>query len=270
MAERPAWAPDDVDMTVPSPARMYDALLGGFHNFAVDRKAAEMAVGLVPDLPNVALSNRAFLRRCVRFLVDAGVRQFVDIGSGIPTVGNVHEIAHQADPTCRVVYVDIDPVAVAHSQALLGGDERATAVEGDIRAASELFASPAVRQMINFDEPVGLLLVAVLHLLADEDRPWEIVAGLCDALPVGSYVGISHLTSALRPEDAARLGAHAANTSGVGIYFRTRDEITAFFDGLELVPPGVVELPQWRPESSGDIVEPSGRSLGLAGVGSKV
>lgn len=256
-------------MSVPSPARMYDALLGGFHNFAIDRKAAEIAVALVPDLPNVALSNRAFLRRCVKFLVESGVRQFVDIGSGIPTVGNVHEIAQEADPACRVAYVDIDPVAVAHSQTILGENERAIAVQGDIRAPGELFGNPAVRKLINLDEPVGLLLVAVLHLLSDDDRPWQIVADLRDALPAGSYVGISHLSSAQRPEDAAQLGDPGSNRSGIPIYFRTREEITAFFDGLDLVPPGVVELPQWRPESADDIAEPPGRSLGLAGVGRK-
>lgn len=268
-AERPAWAPEAVDMTQPSPARMYDALLGGFHNFAVDRQAAEMAVTLVPDLPELALSNRAFLRRCVGFMVDQGIRQFIDIGSGIPTVGNVHEVAHQADPTCRVAYVDIDPVAVAHAQAILGDDERAIAIEADVRTADGLFRLPAVRAMIDLDRPVGLLLVAVLHLLPDDDRPWDVVAGLRDCLPSGSYVGISHLTSAQRPDDAAQLGAHAARSSRVPIYFRTREEISSFFTGLTLVPPGVVELPQWRPGTAENTFEPAGRSLGLAGVGRK-
>ncbi|MGH3951018.1 MAG: SAM-dependent methyltransferase, partial [Pseudonocardiaceae bacterium] len=261
--------PVGVDMGVPSPARMYDALLGGSHNFDIDRKAAAMATSLVPDLPKVALSNRAFLRRSVRYLVEAGIRQFLDVGSGIPTVGNVHEEAQQADPRCRVLYVDIDPVAVAHSEAILSGSENATAIEGDLRAPTELLADPLVREVIDFEQPVGVLLVAVLHLLADADRPHEVVAAIRDAIPPGSYVVISHLTSAQRPEDAAQLGAQAKNKSGVPIIFRTREEITAFFDGLTVLEPGVVELPLWRAESEADMDEEPGRSLGLAGVGRK-
>lgn len=269
VATRPSWAPEGVDMEVPSPARMYDALLGGSHNFEVDRKAAAGASRLVPDLPKVALSNRAFLRRSVRFLADMGIRQFLDIGSGIPTVGNAHEVAQRAAPESRVLYVDIDPVAVAHAEAILAGNERASAIEGDLRSPSELLGDPRVRSAIDLCQPVGLLLVAVLHLLRDADRPHEVVATLRDELPVGSYIVISHLSSASRPEDAAQLGDQARNQSGVPIIFRPRDEITTFFNGLTLIDPGVVELPLWRPESEADIDEEPGRSLGLAGVGRK-
>ncbi|WP_280388156.1 SAM-dependent methyltransferase [Nocardia wallacei] len=268
--DRPAWAPEGVDMTQASPARMYDALLGGSHNFEVDRFAAEAGKKLVPDLPRLALSNRAFLRRAVRFLADQGIRQFLDIGSGIPTAGNVHEVAQSFDPGIRVLYVDIDPVAVTHARTILVGNEQADAIQADLRKPDELLVRAADTGLIDFTEPVGLLLVAVLHLLQDDERPAETVAALREAVPPGSYVAISHLTSAQRPEDAARLGDHSANESHVGIRFRDRASITALFTGWELVEPGVVELPQWRPESERDLHESPGRSLGLAGVGYRV
>ncbi|MBF6327005.1 SAM-dependent methyltransferase [Nocardia transvalensis] len=268
--DRPAWAPEGVDMTHASPARMYDALLGGSHNFEVDRRAAEMGKKLVPDLPRLALSNRAFLRRAVRFLADAGIRQFLDIGSGIPTAGNVHEVAQELDPDIRVLYVDIDPVAVTHSRTILAGNDRADAIQADLRKPDELLARARDTGLIDFAEPVGLLLVAVLHLVQDEERPVELVSALREAVPVGSHVAISHLTSAQRPDDAARLGENSANESGVGIRFRDRDAITAMFTGWELVEPGVVELPLWHPESDRDLHEAPGRSLGLAGMGRKV
>ncbi|MET8776702.1 SAM-dependent methyltransferase [Nocardia sp. NPDC050713] len=267
--DRPAWAPEGVDMQQASPARMYDALLGGSHNFDVDRKAAELGKQLVPDLPRVALSNRAFLRRAVRFLVEAGVRQFLDIGSGIPTAGNVHEVAQKIDPEIRVLYADIDPVAVAHSKAILRGHDRAAAIEADLRKPEELLGKARDTGLIDFEQPVGVLMVAVLHLLSDDDAPAERVAAVRDAVPSGSYLAISHLTSELRPEDAAQLGANAAQQNKVGIHFRPAAAIAAMFDGWDLVEPGVVELPAWRPESERDHHEAPGRSLGLAGVGRK-
>ncbi|WP_026343629.1 SAM-dependent methyltransferase [Nocardia sp. BMG111209] len=268
--DRPAWAPDGVDMTRASPARMYDALLGGSHNFEIDRLVAEQAKKLVPDLPRLALSNRAFLRRVVRFLADSGIRQFLDIGSGIPTAGNVHEIVQSIDPGIRVLYADIDPVAVTHSRTILANVPGADAIQADLRKPEELLATAAGTGLIDVGEPIGLLLIAVLHLLQDDERPAERVAALRAALPVGSYVAISHLTSALRPDDAALLGDHSANTSHVGIRFRDRAAITAMFDGWEMIEPGVVELPQWRPESDRDLHEAPGRSLGLAGVGRRI
>ncbi|MBF6247515.1 SAM-dependent methyltransferase, partial [Nocardia elegans] len=224
---------------------------------------------LVPDLPRLALSNRAFLRRAVRFLVDAGITQFVDIGSGIPTVGNVHEVAQSLDPRVRVLYIDIDPVAVAHARSILRDNDNADAVEADLRKPEDLLARVRESGLIDLDRPVGLLLIAVLHLLADDDRPAERVAALRNAVVPGSYVAISHLTSELRPDDAAALGASAADSSKVGIHFRPAAAIAGMFDGWALVEPGVVELPLWRPESDRDRHEAPGRSLGLAGVGRK-
>ncbi|MFF0611315.1 SAM-dependent methyltransferase [Nocardia tengchongensis] len=267
--DRPTWAPEGVDMNRPSPARMYDALLGGSHNFEVDRQAAEAGKTLVPDLPRLALSNRAFLRRAVRFLVDQGVRQFLDIGSGIPTAGNVHEVAQAIDPECRVLYADIDPVAVAHARAILRGNDRAAAIEADLREPEALLAQARETGIIDFDQPVGILLIAVLHLMGDEYAPAEKVAALHAAAPAGSYVAISHLTSATRPDDAAKLVENSRDVSRIGLRFRTRDEITALFGAWQLIEPGVVELPLWRPESDRDQHETPGRSLGLAGVGRK-
>lgn len=267
--ERPEWAPEGVDMTRPSPARMYDALLGGSHNFEVDRQAAAAGKSLVPDLPRLALSNRAFLRRAVRFLVDSGVRQFLDIGSGIPTAGNVHEVAHAIDPDCRVLYVDIDPVAVAHSRAILRGTDRAAAIEADLREPAALLEQARGTGIIDFDQPIGILLIAVLHLMSDDYAPIDKVNALHDAVPVGSYVAISHLTSAMRPDDAAKLVENSHNVSKIGLQFRSRDEIAALFGKWEPIEPGVVELPLWRPESDRDQHEAPGRSLGLAGVGRK-
>ncbi|MFI5777630.1 SAM-dependent methyltransferase [Nocardia sp. NPDC051570] len=268
--DRPAWAPEGVDMTRVSPARMYDALLGGSHNFEVDRSAAEAAKRLVPDLPRLALSNRAFLRRAVRYLAAAGIHQFLDVGSGVPTAGNVHEVAQSLDPRIRVLYVDIDPVAVTHSRTLLRDNDQADAIQADLRDPEELLARAGETGLIDPAQPVGLLLVAVLHLLQDEERPAEMVSALHEAVAVGSHVAISHLTSAQRPEDAAKLGRNSATVSRTGIRFRDRDAITAMFTGWELVEPGVVELPLWHPESERDLHEAPGRSLGLAGVGRKV
>ncbi len=267
--DRPVWAPEGVDIEYPSPARMYDALLGGSHNFAVDRAAAEYAINLVPDLPRLALSNRAFLRRAVRFMLDAGIRQFLDIGSGIPTAGNVHEIVHELDSTARVLYVDIDPVAVAHSRTILAGNERAAAIEADLRKSVELLTEVRETGLIDFDHPVGLLLIAVLHLVPDEEDPIAKVAALREAVAPGSFIAISHLTSELRPDDAGKLGTHSVNQTKVGIHFRSRDEIVALFEGWDSVEPGVVELPLWRPESERDQHEKPGRSLGMGGVAIK-
>jgi SAM-dependent methyltransferase len=256
-------------MDVPSPARMYDALLGGTHNFPVDQQAAAQAVAMVPDLPNVARSNRAFLRRAVEHLLGVGIRQFVDIGAGIPTRDNTHEVVQRADPGGRVAYVDIDPVAVAHAQAILAGDPNAIAIQADLRAPDQLLADPRLGEFIDLGQPVGVLLVGVLHLLTDAEEPHRVVAGLREALAPGSYLVISHLSSAQRPDDAARLGTHAATRAGVPIIFRTREEITAFFDGLTVVEPGVVEVAAWRPQTPDDQDEAPGRSLVLAGVGRK-
>jgi S-adenosyl methyltransferase len=192
VAERASWVPASVDVTVPNAARVYDYALGGYHNFAADREFMQRAEVSWPGLGLLAHANRAYLGRVVRFLVDAGIKQFLDIGSGIPTVGNVHEVAQPIAPGVRVVYVDIDPVAVAHGQEMLAGNPDADAVQADIRRPDEVLDHPVVQELLDFSEPIGLLLIAVLHFVPDADDPAGILAGLRSRLAPGSYVAISH------------------------------------------------------------------------------
>ncbi|OLB75879.1 MAG: hypothetical protein AUI14_20190, partial [Actinobacteria bacterium 13_2_20CM_2_71_6] len=191
---RPDWAPQEIDINVPSAARMYDYYLGGAHNFAADRELAEQALRAMPDGRFLARTNRAFLRRAVRFLARAGIRQFLDIGSGIPTAGNVHEVAKQVTPDARVAYVDIDPVAVSHAQALLAADPRTGALRGDLRRPDRILADPALGAIVDLDQPVAVLLLAVCHFVPDSDDPAGIIAQLRAALAPGSHLVISHGT----------------------------------------------------------------------------
>ena len=256
-------------MERPSPARVYDALLGGSHNFEVDRAAAENAARMVPDMPIAAAANRRFLRRAVTFLADSGIRQFVDIGAGIPTVGNTHEIVQGLDPEGRVVYVDIDAIAVAHATAILRGNPHAIAIRGDFRAPEALLADIERAGLVDLSKPVGLLMVAVLHLVPDEGRPAESTAVLRDAVAPGSHLVISHLTSARRPEETARFSSEVAQRDGIRLMFRSPAEIAAFFGDFTLVEPGLVELSGWRPDPVEHDAGPAGSSLIVAGVGRK-
>src|SRR6266487_1666874 len=195
MAEgQPDWVPTDVDVDVPSAARVYDYFLGGAHNFAVDRALAEEIARMTPDVGDTMRAGREFLRRAVRFLVRAGISQFIDIGSGIPTVGNVHEIAQRLLPSAHIVYVDIDPVAVAHSRALLTGNDRVAVLHADIRDPQKILSDPALRGLIDLSRPVAILLAGIMHFIHDEDDPPGIVARLRDAVAPGSYLAISHVT----------------------------------------------------------------------------
>lgn len=190
--ERPAWAPRSIDISVPSVSRIYDYYLGGSHNFEVDREAARKAMEFMPGLPKIMQANRAFMRRAVRFAADEGIDQFLDIGSGIPTFGNVHEIAQTARPGAHVVYVDHDPVAVAHSQAVLRENEDADVVAADLLKPQEILASPQVQRLIDLNRPVALLLVAILHFVEDVDDPYGALAELRDALAPGSLLVVTH------------------------------------------------------------------------------
>jgi len=266
--QKPAWASAGADIGRVTPARVYDALLGGAHNFATDRRAAEEGIQLVPDLPQLAMGNRAFLRRAVAFLVDAGVRQFLDIGSGVPTTGNVHELVQERNASSRVLYVDLDPVVMAHTRGIVAGNERAAALEADLRKPTELLSAVRGTGLIDFDEPVAVLLVAVLSMLADSDEPAAKVAALRDAVPSGSYLVMAQLTSALRPDAAALLGSFA-EASRLDIHFRSREAIGTMFDGWDIIDPGLVEQPMWRSESERDRHQGPGRSLMLAGIGRK-
>jgi hypothetical protein len=265
--ERPDWAPDDIDIDRPSQARAYDYLLGGSHNFAIDRDAARQAMAVMPDVALHAQANRAFLHRAVRVLVSAGMRQFLDIGSGVPTLGNVHEVAQKADPRTRVVYVDIDPVAVAHSNRLLEGNPSAAAIREDLRNPKAILDNPEVRRLVHFDEPVALLLVGIMHAIPDEADPAGIVAVLGAALPSGSHVAISHPTADEYPEwlQLAELSARSPNP----VTPRTRSDVERLFAGFELVEPGLVWVSQWRPDSPEDVGERPERNGMYAGVGRK-
>jgi len=264
--ERPSWAPPGVDIESPSAARIYDYHLGGVHNFPVDRQVADQIARMAPELPRIMRANRAFLDRAVRFLVAAGIRQFLDLGSGIPTVDNVHEIAQRMAPDARVAYVDNDPVAVAHSRALLGDNPYATAVEADIRNVARVLRAPEVGGLIDFSQPVALLMVAVLHFMPDSDDVDSVIAGYRHAVPGGSYLVISHAPADHdnEPEDARQ--AQSTYRRRVADFApRTKAEIAAMFTGFDLVDPGIVHVELWRPE--GDATpDPVG---GWVGVGHK-
>jgi SAM-dependent methyltransferase len=261
-----SWVPDGVDVHVPSAARIYDYLLGGGHNFAADREIAERFEAALPGSREIARLNRAFLRRAVLFMVDAGIRQFLDLGSGVPTVGNVHEIAQRDAPESRVLYVDNDPVAVAHSQLLLEGNDRAAAIEADMCRPETILQTPETERLIDFTEPLGLLMVGVFHFVPDTRNPGQILAGYRDRLAPGSHLALSHFTADTRPEEMAAM-VQVMTKSKDPIHPRSRAEFTALFDGFELVEPGIVSTADWRPESPGDIGDGPGRDQIYAGVG---
>jgi SAM-dependent methyltransferase len=266
--ERPSWAPESIDLERPSAARIYDYLLGGSHNFAADRAIGDQVRAAMPDTPVQAQANRAFLRRAVRYLAGAGIRQFLDVGSGIPTQGNVHEIAHGSVPDARVVYVDIDPVAVAHSRAILGDDPRAAVLLADLRQAEQILEHPQLRAVLDLDRPVAVLLLAVLHVIDDADDPAGLVALLRDRLASGSYLAIAHGTQDSRPEVAERLRMLSKQTT-TPMTLRTRAGVARFFEGWELVEPGLVWAPQWCPDSPDDVGEHPEWSSNLVGVARK-
>jgi O-methyltransferase involved in polyketide biosynthesis len=249
----PESLPSGVDVETPNLARVYDYLLGGKDNFAADRAAAELSLSAVPQMRSIALQNRRFLSRAVRFCADAGIRQFVDIGAGLPTQDNVHQVAQHAAADSHVVYVDNDGVVVSHGLALLAENRRTTVIEADLRRPDELLALPGLRALIDLDQPVALLLVAILHFIRDEDDPAGSVATLRDALAPGSYLVISH--AEFSPEHASGTETRSAETRTLdGMYrratgpARTRAEVAAFFGDFEIVEPGLTEVWKWRPD----------------------
>jgi hypothetical protein len=268
-ADEPDWVPPGVDAKRANPARVYDYWLGGTHNFLADQDAGRAVAALDPDVRVSVRANRAFLGRAVRFLAGAGIRQFLDIGSGIPTEGNVHEIAQQADPGSRVAYVDVDPVAVAHSRAILAGSENATVVQADLREPEKILADDSIRSLIDFGEPVGLLLSAVLHFIADAEDPWRITSTLREAMAPGSYLVLGHVTDEGNPAVSEAVAKVYKRSVSIGGGRRSRGAILRFFDGFELVEPGLVFIPQWRPESPGDVPEDPSKFWLLVGVGRK-
>ncbi|MCP2166144.1 SAM-dependent methyltransferase [Goodfellowiella coeruleoviolacea] len=268
--ERPTWAPGEVDLSRPSIARVYDYFLGGAHNFAVDRDAAERVVAVMPQLPDVLRRNRAFLGRAVRYLVDQGVRQFLDLGSGIPTAGNVHEIAHRAAARSRVVYVDSDPVAVAHGRSILAGDDRVAVLRADAADPASVLDSAEVTTLLDLEQPVAVLLIAVLHFVPDTDDPVGIVAGYRDRLPSGSFLVITHAGFEAGEEQPEWARARDIYDSAVTpMTYRDRARFARLFTGFDLVEPGAVRIPLWRPDSPDDVDDIARHYPGYAAVGRK-
>jgi hypothetical protein len=270
MASEPNWIPPGVDTKRANVARVYDYMLGGTHNFPADQAVGRMITAVEPNARAIARANRAFLGRAVRFLAGAGIRQFLDIGSGIPTEGNVHEVAERAAPGSRVVYADVDPVAIAHSTALLAGKGNAVIVEGDVREPEKILADDRVSGLIDFSQPAGLLLVAVLHFITDAENPARIVATLRDALAPGSYLVLCHGTTEDRPTVARAAEKVYDQAVAAPLRMRSRAELLPLFEGFELIEPGLVPIPHWRPEPGDPDAAGTGRFWGgLAGVALK-
>ena len=258
MSQQTNWVPTSVDLEKPSAARIYDYVLGGNHNFAVDREFVKQRDKVDPKSRQFAIHNRAFLRRAVLHLMDQGIRQFLDLGSGIPTVGNVHEIAQAADPTARVVYVEIEHVAVAHSQLLLEGNANATMVHADMTVPSLVLNDPATRATIDFERPVGVLAIAIGHyILGDAESVFDAYRS---AVPPGSYLALSHLTDDFRDMD--QLTEDMRRTQNA-LRARTKDEVARLFGDWDLVEPGIVTTSQWRPDRDAEPAETAAQRDGL-------
>ena len=261
--------PDKVDVDRPSSARIYDYFLGGAHNFEVDRDAAQALQRAHPAIGLGMRANRSYLRRAVNYLTSVGIDQFLDLGSGIPTVGNVHEIAQRGNPDARVVYVDVEPIAVTHSNTILAGNDKATAIHADLRRPGDVLDHPDTKAMLDLARPVALIAAGVLQYVSDADDPAGILAGYADRLASGSYLAMSHpsqdeLTSERRA-GTATVGS-VYNRTDTPFTYRTKAQFEALFAGLSLVAPGVVHMWEWHADSDGDDDELEGRLTGFAGV----
>ncbi|MQA85314.1 MAG: SAM-dependent methyltransferase [Streptosporangiales bacterium] len=245
------WAsPCDLKTHVPHAARVYDYWLGGKNNFSADRELAEKILAVVPEARQSVRANRAFLKRAVRFVAEAGIRQFLDIGSGLPTAENTHEVAQAVAPEARVVYVDNDPIVLVHSRALLGDSGSVTVVQADVREPEAIFADPEVRELVDVDRPLGVLILGMLHFVVDEEDPYGLVARFRDLVVPGSYLILSHLTGDADPARAKEFVEVVDRSPGAAkAKFRGRDQVGRFFDGFSVLEPGVVPVDRWRPET---------------------
>jgi S-adenosyl methyltransferase len=246
--------PGQIDSSTPHSARVYDYFLGGTNNFAVDREAAADVLRQSPSVRIAARENRAFLGRAVRYLAaEAGIRQFLDIGAGLPATASVHDVAQAIAPSARVVYADNDPLVLVHARALLTSapEGRTAYIDADLREPAGIVSSPVTRDVLDFGQPIGLIMVAILHFVRDADEPAQILATLLDALPSGSYLAASHLTTEHDPV-ATAAGQRAMERAGIAMRKRDSGEFARLaFTGLELVPPGVVLVSEWRPDVVG-------------------
>ncbi|MFE7129232.1 SAM-dependent methyltransferase [Streptomyces sp. NPDC057638] len=266
--ERPAWAPPGIDISVPSVSRMHDCYLGGSHNFEIDRRTARGVLERLPGLPKAVQARRAFMRRAVAYAVSEGVTQFLDIGCGIPSFGGVHEAARALSPGAVVVHADHDPVVVAHVRHEFADDPGTAAIGADLRRPRQILDSPETAALIDFDRPVALLLLGVLHFVPDEDDPYGAVARLRDATAPGSLLVLTHAAYDGVPAPRAQVDA------AIGVYrdirsplsMRSQEQIARFFEGYEMVEPGLVSMPQWRPDAPAEQQDPYAYS-GFAGVG---
>ena len=246
--ERPGWAPASINLDQPSSARVWDYFLGGAHNFEVDRQVAQAAIAFKPDMPDLARQVRMFLHRAVRTAAAAGIDQYLDIGAGVPTMGPVHEIARETHPGARVVYVDHDPVAVAHGETMLADDPDADFIQGDARSPRAILDHPRVRALIDFDRPVAVLLCGLLHFVSDADDPAGIVATLRDALAPGSFLILQHASHDGQSGEIIKMLEMWNTKSPEPMHWRTGEQIENLFEGFTILEPGVVLLPLWRPD----------------------
>ncbi|HEY3870736.1 MAG TPA: SAM-dependent methyltransferase [Actinocrinis sp.] len=264
----------DVDTTRPHPARMNNYLLGGYDHYEIDRAAAERLIELMPTTRQAAHELRGFTLRAVRFMADAGVRQFLDVGSGVPTAPNVHDVAGAIASDVRVAYVDNDPIVRVHAQSRLAGIAGTVFIPADAREPSSILENAALRELFDFGQPIGMVLNGLLYYLSDLDAPGRIVAALCDALPSGSFVAATHVTNDLTPPqelaDLAAIGS-VMEGSSTPMTVRTEAEFRALLDGLELVEPGLVQISRWRPDLAAEAEgEPQGAGVYVwAAVGRK-
>lgn len=243
------FSAEEIDTTKPHPARMYDYYLGGWDNYEIDREYADQVMTLSPDTAPSARANRAFLRRAVRFVVRAGIRQIIDIGTGIPTSPNTHEVAREVVPDVRVAYVDNDPIVATHAGAKLTNTGNTGFLLADVRDPKAILEHPTIRELIDFDQPVALLLVALMHFIDESDDPAGIVAALTEALPRGSYLVLTHCTSDFHRDVTDAPDASVVyKSSTANLTPRTGSEVERFFAGFELADPGLVQPPLWRPD----------------------
>ena len=240
------WIPPDVDLSRPNAARIYDYYLGGAHNFAIDREFARKALEAFPDARAGSWINRQYLGRTVRYCLSKGIRQFLDIGSGIPTVGHTHEVAQEIAPETKVVYVDNEAVAVAHSQLILADNPRAVILRADARRPKDILNADETRALLDFDQPIALLMLTLLHFIPESDNPHAILAEYRDAVVPGSYLVLTHLTADHHPEQMNRFAALYQDSNNP-VTLRTRSECADLFEGWELIGPGVGPMADWQP-----------------------
>jgi hypothetical protein len=268
----PERVPPGVDATTPSPARLYDYYLGGTNNFAVDRAAAEVMRTVMPELSDAAWANRGFHQRAARWMAERGIRQFIDIGSGLPTSGNTHEAVHRASPGARVLYVDNDPMVAAHARDLLGDGGTTRFIQADVRDPASILDAPQARELIELGQPVGLLMTAVIHFVPDEGDPWGLVGQYLAAAAPGSYLALSHSTMDQLPPRMVAAGLEMYQRTAQPLYPRSRAEVERFFAGLELVPaqpggdPAVGFVGAWGAEDP-DAADSDGSRILYCGVG---